>query len=89
MKRAHVFISGRVQGVWFRAHTREKAEELGLSGWVRNLHDGRVEAVFEGEDKEVDEMVKWCHRGPPLSRVEKVDVEYEPPKGEKGFTIRY
>ena len=89
MKRVHVFISGRVQGVWFRAHTREKAEELGLSGWVRNLHDGRVEAVFEGEDKEVDEMVKWCHRGPPLSRVEKVDVEYEPPKGETGFAIKY
>jgi len=102
MKRTHVFISGRVQGVWFRAHTREKAEELGISGWVRNLPDGRVEAVFEGEDEKVDEMVKWCHRGPkvdemvkwchrgpPLSRVEKVDVEYETPKGEKGFTIRY
>ena len=89
MKRTHVFISGRVQGVWFRAHTREKAEELGISGWVRNLPDGRVEAVFEGEDEKVDEMVKWCHRGPPLSRVEKVDVEYETPKGEKCFTIRY
>lgn len=89
MKRTHVFISGRVQGVWFRAHTREKAEELGISGWVQNLPDGRVEAVFEGEDEKVDEMVKWCHRGPPLSRVEKVDVEYETPKGEKGFTIRY
>lgn len=89
MKRAHVVISGRVQGVWFRAHTRERAEKLGISGWVRNLPDGRVEAVFEGPDERVDEMVKWCHRGSPLSKVDRVDVTYESPQGEAGFTIRY
>jgi len=89
MKRAHVFISGRVQGVWFRASTRDKAEELSLNGWVRNLPDGRVEAVFEGDDKAVDEMVEWCHYGPPMARVDTVDIEYEKPQGERAFRIVY
>ncbi|NIA10240.1 MAG: acylphosphatase [Nitrospiraceae bacterium] len=89
MKRAHVFISGKVQGVWFRASAKEKAEQLMLSGWARNLPDGRVEAVFEGGDKAVDEMVKWCHRGPPLARVDNVEVKYETPQGERGFSVKY
>jgi len=80
--RAHVWISGRVQGVFFRAHTKEVAEKLGLTGWVRNLPDGRVEAVFEGEEDAVKEAIEWCKRGPPLARVEKVEVRYEDPTGE-------
>ncbi len=89
MKRAHIFVSGSVQGVWFRASTREKAESLLLNGWVRNLPDGRVETVFEGDDEKVEEMVEWCRHGPPLSRVDKVAVTYEMPEGEKEFAIRY
>ena len=86
--RAHVWISGRVQGVFFRAHTKEVAEKLGLTGWVRNLPDGRVEAVFEGEEEAVKEAIEWCKRGPPLARVEKVEVRYEEPTGEfKDFRI--
>ena len=80
--RAHVWISGRVQGVFFRAHTKELADELGLTGWVRNLPDGRVEAVFEGEEDAVKEVIEWCKRGPPLASVEKVEVRYEQPTGE-------
>jgi len=89
MKRAHVFVSGRVQGVWFRASTRDKAEELSLKGWVRNLPDGRVEAVFEGDDRAVEEMVEWCRHGPPMARVDRVDIEYEKPQGERSFRIIY
>jgi len=70
----HVLISGRVQGVWFRANTKKKAEQLGLKGWVRNTNNGCVEAVFQGDEKKVNEMINWCHQGPPLSKVEKVDV---------------
>jgi acylphosphatase len=71
----HVLISGRVQGVWYRASTKQKAEQLGVFGWVRNTNEGHVEAVFEGEENQVNEMIKWCHQGPPLSRVENVKVE--------------
>jgi acylphosphatase len=86
--RAHVWISGRVQGVFFRAHTKELADELGLTGWVRNLPDGRVEAVFEGEEEAVKRAIEWCKRGPPLASVEKVEVRYEQPTGEfKDFRI--
>ena len=86
----HVIISGRVQGVWFRATTKQKAEQLGLTGWVRNTSDGCVEAVFEGDEKIVKEMVEWCHHGPPLSEVENVQVKnQEPTNGFDGFSIRY
>lgn len=90
MKRVHVFISGRVQGVFFREYTRRKAEELGVKGWVRNLPDGRVEAVFEGEDKAVDEMVRWCWKGSPYSKVTNVEAIEEEYRGEFGrFEIRW
>jgi len=90
MKRVHVFISGRVQGVWFRSYTEAEAKKLGVKGWVRNLPDGRVEAVFEGEDSAVDKMVAWCHKGSPYAKVEKVEVIEEPYKGEfTDFKIRY
>jgi len=90
MKRVHVFISGKVQGVWFRAYTEAEAKKLGIKGWVRNLSDGRVEAVFEGEDTAVDKMVAWCYRGSPYSEVKNVEVIEEPYKGEfTDFKIRY
>ena len=85
---AHVFVSGRVQGVYYRANTRETAEEHGVDGWVRNLDDGRVEAVFEGTEDAVSALVEWCHEGPPAANVESVEVEYEERAGEEGFRIR-
>lgn len=90
MRRVHVFISGRVQGVAFRAYTQEQAYLLGISGWVRNLRDGRVEAVFEGPGESVEAMIDWCKVGPPGARVVHVDVLEEPFKGEiNGFEIRF
>lgn len=90
MRRVRVYISGRVQGVFFRAYTKEEADRLGLKGWVRNLPDGRVEAVFEGPASAIEEMIRWCHRGSPASKVTSVEVEEEPYTGEfKDFSIRY
>ena len=77
MVRAHVVISGIVQGVFFRHYTRERASELGAKGWVKNRMDGKVEAVFEGEKEKVDELIRWCHRGPSGARVTDVDVGWE------------
>lgn len=87
--RKHVFVSGKVQGVTFRASTRKKARELGVGGWVRNLPDGRVEAVFEGKDEDVEELIKWCHSGPSLADVEDVEVKEEEPVGLNSFRIKY
>ena len=88
--RAHVYVAGRVQGVFFRWYTRDEAEKLGVKGWVRNLPDGRVEAVFEGEREAVERMIEFCRHGPPAAEVENVEVRWETPTGEhKGFKIRY
>jgi acylphosphatase len=87
--RAHVYISGIVQGVFFRSSTVRLARELGLCGWVRNLPDGRVEAVFEGEEEAVKRAVEWCWKGPPDAIVEHVNVIYEPVEGEVDFAVRY
>lgn len=88
-ERAHVFVTGRVQGVAFRDSARSQAEQLGLSGWVRNTGDGRVEAVFEGEPDVVNQMVEWCKSGPSSADVEDVSVEQEEPSGEfSGFEVR-
>ncbi len=88
--RAHVYISGKVQGVFFRSSTEEKAFELGIKGWVRNLRDGRVEAVFEGEKEKVEEMLRWCHEGPPYARVANVEITWEEYKGEfRSFGVAY
>ncbi|GAB3665762.1 acylphosphatase [Halopiger thermotolerans] len=87
--RAHVFVSGTVQGVYYRATTRDTAREEGVDGWVKNLEDGRVEAVFEGPEEAVESMVEFCHEGSPAAEVEDVAVEYEDPQGEDGFEIRY
>jgi acylphosphatase len=88
-KRAHVFIAGRVQGVSFRYYTQQRALEYGVLGWVRNLWDGRVEAVFEGQEEALRQMVHWCHRGPSSARVDQVDLNWEEPSGSyRGFKIR-
>ena len=87
--RAHVFVSGTVQGVYYRASTREAARDRGVDGWVKNLPDGRVEAVFEGPEDAVESMVEWCHEGSPAATVEAVDIEYAEPDGVDGFEIRY
>lgn len=88
--RAHVVIRGYVQGVWFRASTRDEATRIGVSGWVRNLSDGSVDALFEGEKKKVEEIIGWCHRGPSGAQVSRVDISWEPYKGEyQNFNIRY
>ena len=75
--RAHLFIEGRVQGVFFRACTQEEAHKRKLTGWVKNLYDGRVEAVFEGDEKDVQSMIEWCHRGPPHAMVAHVSAKIE------------
>lgn len=84
MKRAHVFISGFVQGVGFRHFVRRKAQELGLTGWVKNLPKRRVEAVFQGPKEKIEEIILLCRKGPFLSEVEDVEVEWGEP--EKGYT---
>jgi acylphosphatase len=85
---AHVFVSGRVQGVFYRASTREAARARDVDGWVKNLADGRVEAVFEGPRDDVEAMVEWCHDGSDASAVDDVAVEYEDPAGLSGFEVR-
>jgi len=88
--RAHVFVNGMVQGVFFRYETRRLAIRSGVCGWVRNLFDGRVEAVFEGEKEDVERLVEFCRRGPPGARVENVEVLWEDYKGEfEGFRTLY
>jgi len=88
-KRAHLWISGRVQGVNFRYYTAQEAQARGLKGWVRNLWDGRVEAVFEGEEQAVGSMIEWCRKGPPAARVDDIEVSWENPSGEfDRFNIR-
>jgi acylphosphatase len=87
-ERAHVFVSGRVQGVAFRDATRSQAEQLGLSGWVRNTQDGQVEAVFEGDPDTVQQMIEWCKSGPSSADVENVSVDNEQPEGLSGFEVR-
>ena len=87
MKRALVVVRGSVQGVFFRAETRDRARSLGLAGWVRNAPDGSVEAAFEGDDDRVESMVEWCRRGPSGARVDDVEVAWVEPEGAEGFSI--
>lgn len=88
--RAHVIVTGKVQGVWFRQATLEESTRLGLGGWVRNLASGQVEALFEGEPEAVEAMIAWCRRGPPLARVDDVDITRSPGSGGiiKPFAVR-
>jgi acylphosphatase len=86
--KVHIFISGRVQGVFFRQFTQKKAQELGLVGWVKNLADGRVEAVIEGDKEKIDKLLTYLKQGPPLSKVENVKIDYQKHQEEfKDFSI--
>lgn len=88
--RIHLWIEGRVQGVCFRHYTRQQALALGLGGWVRNLPDGRVEAVIEGEDSDVKKMLQWCYRGPSMAEVRKIESQEEEPSGEfSSFSVAF
>ena len=88
--RVQLKIEGRVQGVFFRQSTCDKALRLGLTGWVRNCPGGSVEAVFEGEETAVQEAIDWCHQGPPAAQVTSVKPEWSNFAGEfPGFRIRY
>jgi acylphosphatase len=87
-KRAHVRVRGAVQGVFFRVEARDRARSLDVAGWVRNLPDGSVEAVFEGDPERVESMVDWCSRGPSGASVEAVEASWEEPQDEAGFAVR-
>lgn len=88
-KRVRLTIRGHVQGVWFRASTRERALELGLTGWVRNVHDGTVQAEVQGHPEAIDTLVEFVHQGPPRADVRDVDAtEVDPVAGEDSFTVR-
>lgn len=88
--RAHVYVGGRVQGVFFRSEAKDEAAKQGVTGWIRNRLDGRVEAVFEGEKDMVNRLVEFCRHGPYGARVAKVEVFWEDYKGEfRDFRIRY
>lgn len=88
--RARVFFEGLVQGVFFRANTKECADSFKLTGWVRNTHDGRVEAVFEGEEEKVRQAIEWCASKQPHAKVDGKEVEFSEANGEfEGFAIRY
>ena len=88
--RAHVIVTGKVQGVFYRAETAIKAKQLNVTGWIRNLPDGRVEAVFEGQETDVRKIIDFCKRGPPNAYVVNVDVKRQEWKGEfDSFRVRY
>jgi acylphosphatase len=86
--RVRVVVHGRVQGVFFRDTCRQEATRVGVAGWVRNRADGTVEAVFEGERRQVERMVAWVHEGPPYARVVRVETEDQTPLGIAGFDVR-
>lgn len=88
--RVRLFIEGRVQGVFYRAFTRDIASRLGLNGWAKNLYDGRVEVVFEGEKGAIEKAIQECRKGPPGSYVQDVNTIWEEYSGDyKGFEIKY
>jgi acylphosphatase len=87
--RAHVWVSGQVQGVYFRVYAEDEATFRKVQGWIRNLRDGRVEATFEGPRAAVEAMLQWCRRGSPASHVSHVEVAWETPEGERGFQVRH
>ena len=88
--RKHLYIQGRVQGVWFRDSTRRQAQSLGLSGWVKNLPDGAVEVLVEGDGEQVEKLVSWCSNGPPAADVSELVESQEEWKGEfDSFRIVY
>ena len=88
MIRRRVRVTGRVQGVFYRDTCRREARRRDVNGWVSNRPDGSVEAVFEGAEDAVEEMVAWCRRGPAQASVRRVEVREEDPAGESGFSVR-
>lgn len=88
VKNIHCFISGRVQGVYFRASTRDKATELGINGWVRNLDDGRVEVMASAEATQIDALIQWLHHGPALAKVDKVEFDNDTNPQTQTFSIK-
>lgn len=90
LQRVHIIVRGRVQGVYFRASTRDRARQLGLAGWVRNCADGSVELVAEGENAKLEQFITWCHSGPRGAAVSGVEVEWQETAGEfVGFVVKY
>ena len=88
--RAHLKISGRVQGVCYRIETKYAADRIGALGWVRNKRDGRVEALVEGTREQVEALIEWCRNGPPIARVHDVEITWEPYQGEfSSFDVTY
>lgn len=88
--RAHLIVKGLVQGVFYRATTQETAQSIGITGWVRNLANGDVEVVAEGEKEQIEKLISWCRKGPPVARVSSVEVEWQEAKGEySSFGMRY
>ncbi|KAF6242262.1 acylphosphatase [Nitrosopumilus sp. b1] len=89
-QRVRIFVTGKVQGVFFRQALKVMSKKNNVFGWVRNLKDGRVEAVLEGEDVDVSHVVEWCHAGPANARVEDIDIKNEKFSGEfKKFEVLY
>lgn len=90
MERVQVVVHGRVQGVYYRASARDRARQLGLSGWVRNCPDGSVELLAEGEKTSLGQLVSWCQQGPPAAVVTQVITDWQPATGEfVGFVVKY
>jgi acylphosphatase len=88
--RIHILVSGQVQGVYFRENTRKKAEELGISGWVRNMLDGRVEIMAEGNREKLEELARWAEQGPAFAKVDDLQTDWPGYKGDLGeFQIKY
>ncbi|MDO8470466.1 MAG: acylphosphatase [bacterium] len=86
---AHLFVSGKVQGVFYRKHAQQKAKEFGLTGWVHNLIDGRVEISVEGEKEHTEQFILWAKEGSPFAQVEDVRVEWKPYEGKwNDFEVR-
>ena len=88
LKAIKIKVSGKVQGVFFRASTHQEAQKLGLKGWCMNLPDGRVEIYAEGESEALDQLIKWCQSGPPMARVDECRVEEAEPLNYPEFSIR-
>ena len=88
--RAHLYVSGIVQGVFFRANAQDIARSLSLTGWVRNLHDHRVEIITEGPKEKIEQLIQWCHKGPSGARVDGIEIEWDNATEEfKDFEVRY
>ncbi len=87
--RAHLFVSGRVQGVWYRGSTKQQADTLGLTGWVRNCKSGQVEIIVEGAAVAIDKLISWCRTGPSMARVTDIRIDFDDYRGEfAGFRVK-